>query len=284
MKYCPKCGTQLPEEAKFCHQCGTAASSLACPPPAPLADTSPLPPTPPPAPTATEVPPHDAVPPAPKKKKNTRQRRSIDNETLKQGVQLCADGKYRWIYPFNMWTNPTILFLVYKIFFWIFAGIGTLIMILSWKHIHWDNWELLWEDTWPVLIFIAFFTVLIYVAYAIVAGMYGGKYIILFTMDENGVNHEQIPEQAKKARKLGMLTAGVGAGRGNLSMIGLGISVANRTSMYSDFKNVRSVKKGRWGNVIKIREILSNNQVYVRDEDFDFVYNYIREHCPRVKK
>ena len=157
-------------------------------------------------------------------------------------------------------------------------------MILSWKHIHWDNWELLWEDTWPFLIFIAFFTILIYVAYAIVAGMYGGKYIILFTMDENGVNHEQIAEQAKKARKLGMLTAGVGAGRGNLSMIGLGISVANRTSMYSDFKNVRSVKKGRWGNVIKIREILSNNQVYVRDEDFDFVYNYIREHCPRVKK
>jgi hypothetical protein len=37
-----------------------------------------------------------------------------------------------------------------------------------------------------------------------------------------------------------------------------------------------------WGNVIKIREILSNNQVYARDEDFDFVYNYIREHCPKV--
>ena len=49
------------------------------------------------------------------------------------------------------------------------------------------------------------------------------------------------------------------------------------------FKCVRSVKKGMWGNVIKVREILSNNQVYARDEDFDFVYNYIREHCPRVK-
>ena len=35
--------------------------------------------------------------------------------------------------------------------------------------------------------------------------------------------------------------------------------------------------------VIKIREILSNNQVYARDEDFDFVYNYIKDHCPRVK-
>ena len=211
-----------------------------------------------------------------------RKRRSYDNEELKKGVTLCDDGKYRWIYPFNMWKNPTILFLVYKIFFWIFAGIGTLILILNWKHIHWDNWDLLWEDTWPVLIFIAFFAFLIFIAYAMVASMYGGKYTILFTMDENGVNHEQIPEQAKKARKLGILTAGAGLATGRLSTIGLGINVANRTSMYSDFKCVRSVKKGLWGNVIKIREILSNNQVYTHDEDFDFVYNYIREHCPKV--
>lgn len=182
-----------------------------------------------------------------------------------------------------MWTNPTILFLVYKIFIGIGIGIGILITILNWRHISWEGWEKLWEETWPALAFIAFFGLLIFIAYAMVAAMYGGKYIILFTMDENGINHEQIPEQAKKARKLGMLTAGAGAAGGSLSSIGLGISVANRTSMYSDFKSVRSVKKGRWGHVIKIREILSNNQVYVRDEDFDFVYNYIREHCPRVK-
>ena len=218
-----------------------------------------------------------------KVKGKKRKRRSYDNEELKKGVTLCDDGKYRWIYPFNMWKNPTILFLVYKIFFWVFAGIGTLILILNWKHIHWDNWNLLWEDTWPVLIFIAFFAFLIFIAYAMVASMYGGKYTILFTMDENGVNHEQIPEQAKKARKLGILTAGAGLATGRLSTIGLGINVANRTSMYSDFKCVRSVKKGLWGNVIKVREILSNNQVYARDEDFDFVYNYIREHCPKVK-
>ena len=127
------------------------------------------------------------------------------------------------------------------------------------------------------------FAVISLLAYAIVAGMYGGKYTILFTMDEHGINHEQIPEQAKKARKLGMLTAGAGAAGGSLSTMGLGISVASRTSMYSNFASVRSVTRGKWGNVIKIREILSNNQVYVRDEDYDFVYNYIREHCPRVK-
>ena len=36
-------------------------------------------------------------------------------------VQLCSDGKYRWIYAVNMWKNPSILFLVFKIFFWVFV-------------------------------------------------------------------------------------------------------------------------------------------------------------------
>ncbi len=266
MKYCSNCGKQLYDEAKFCTNCGTAVTD-APPPPSPSTTAPPVPP----------------APPAQKKGKKPRKRRSYDNEELKKGVTLCNDGKYRWIYPLNMWTNPTILFLVYKIFIGIGIGIGILITILNWRHISWEGWNKLWDETWPVLVFIAVFAVIIFLGYAIVAGMYGGKYIILFTMDENGINHEQIPEQAKKARKLGMLTAGAGVAGGNLSTTGLGISVAARTSMYSDFKSVRSVTRGRWGNVIKIREILSNNQIYVRDEDFDFVYNYIKEHCPKVQ-
>ena len=180
----------------------------------------------------------------------------------------------------NMWKNPTILFLILKIFYGIFAVGGVLLVITSLTQPAYEG--KLWENLGYFLIFVAFFTVLILIAYSIVAAMYGGKYIILFTMDEQGITHEQVKEQARKARKLGALTAAVGAGRGSLSMMGLGASVAARTSMSSDFSMVRSVKAYKWRNVIKIREILSNNQVYASDEDFDFVYNYIREHCPKV--
>ena len=210
-----------------------------------------------------------------------RKRRSYDPEVLKQGVTLCDDGKYRWIYAMNMWKNPTILFLILKIFYGIFAVGGVLLVIMSLTQPAYEG--KLWENLGYFLIFVAFFTVLILIAYSIVAAMYGGKYIILFTMDEQGITHEQVKEQARKARKLGALTAAVGAGRGSLSMMGLGASVAARTSMSSVFSMVRSVKAYKWRNVIKIREILSNNQVYARDEDFDFVLQYIREHCPRVK-
>lgn len=283
MKYCSQCGTQMPDEAKFCFSCGATINTPVQPATPPAA-----PPPPPPVNTEATVspPPVDAKATAPLAAKVTgkkKKRRSYDNEELKRGVTLCDDGKYRWIYPFNMWKNPTILILVYKIFFWIFIGMSIFIMILNWKHIHWDNWELLWEDTWPFLVFFGVFLVLVFLGYAIVAGMYGGKYTILFTMDEHGVNHEQIPEQAKKAQKLGAITALAGAAAGRPGIVGMGINTAARTSMYSTFADVRSVKRGRWGNVIKIREILSNNQVYARDEDYEFVYNYIREHCPRVK-
>lgn len=283
MKYCSQCGTQIPDEAKFCFSCGAAINTPVQPATPPAA-----PPPPPPVNTEATVspPPVDAKATAPLAAKVTgkkKKRRSYDNEELKRGVTLCDDGKYRWIYPFNMWKNPTILILVYKIFFWLFIGLGIFIMILNWEHIHWDNWELLWEDTWPFLVFFGVFLVLVFLGYAIVAGMYGGKYTILFTMDEHGVNHEQIPEQAKKAQKLGAITALAGAAAGRPGIVGMGINTAARTSMYSTFADVRSVKRGRWGNVIKIREILSNNQIYARDEDYEFVYNYIREHCPRVK-
>ena len=43
---------------------------------------------------------------------------------LKQ-IELCADGKYRWIYEFNMLKNPTIFFTVLNIF-----GVIILIQVL----------------------------------------------------------------------------------------------------------------------------------------------------------
>ena len=31
-------------------------------------------------------------------------------------ITLCPDGKYRWAYEFNLYRNPTILFVLFKIF------------------------------------------------------------------------------------------------------------------------------------------------------------------------
>ena len=156
-----------------------------------------------------------------------RKRSSYDNKELKKSVTLCDDGKYRWIYELSMWKNPTLLVLIYKVLGIAFGIVGLFILILNW-----ENLSFAWEDVWPVLAFIGFFALLTLLAYAIVAGMYGGKYIVIFTMDERGINHEQIPEQAAKARTLGAITAAAGAATSNPSMAGLGVGCAARTSMY----------------------------------------------------
>ena len=39
-------------------------------------------------------------------------------------------GTYRWVYEFNLFTNPTILFTVVKIFLGIVVGFGVFMMAL----------------------------------------------------------------------------------------------------------------------------------------------------------
>ena len=48
---------------------------------------------------------------------------AMANYNASDAVTLYPDGKYRWVYEMNLYTNPTILFLVLKIFFWICFGL-----------------------------------------------------------------------------------------------------------------------------------------------------------------
>ena len=82
-----------------------------------------------------------------------------------------------------MWKNPSILILIFKIFFWVFVGIWGFMIILTLIE---DGWNLdkIWDTSLPFLILTGVLTVIALISYAIVAAMYGGKYIVLFEMDE----------------------------------------------------------------------------------------------------
>lgn len=203
------------------------------------------------------------------------------DEAQTSRVQLCQDGKYRWIYELNMYKNPSIIFVVFKIFGYIFL-IAWAIMIIA-DLFRGEGWDMFWDNTKMMLIFCAVFSVLTILAYLLVAASYGGKYIVLFEMDEKGVLHRQIKSQVKKAQVMGWLTVLAGVRAGNLTTVGVGLNSATKTSSYSSFDHVRNVKAYRSRNLIKVNELLEKNQVYATDEDFDFVYDYIRSHCPNVK-
>ena len=196
---------------------------------------------------------------------------------------LCPDGKYRWVYDVAMLKNPSILFDVY----WVIAisfGLVWLFVLLIGACSGNADLQSIWGITKTFLLLMVVFFVIGYVAYFFVAWYYGWKYPMLFIMDEHEVVHKQLPGTEGKARAIGRLTALAGAAGGKPGVVGLGILAANRTSMSTSFDSVRRLVPQRRMNLIKVNGLLSRNRVFVVDEDFDFVYDFLCRHCPQARK
>ena len=196
-------------------------------------------------------------------------------------VQLCSDGKYRWLYELNMFTNPAIFLTVFKIFFWIIF-IGWTVFGFFLYVIHGD-WEGLLRMGKAMLIVLAVFAALTLMGVLVLAALYGGKYRVQFEMDEKGVKHIPQADQHEKAKSLGILTALVGIAARKPGVTGAGMLSASKQASLSEFDKVRRVIPRRFLHLIKVNQLLDHNQVYVTDEDFDFVYDYIKKRCTNAK-
>ena len=178
-----------------------------------------------------------------------------------------------------MLKNPTIFFTVLKVMMisvgivWLFGlviGLGDMSL----------DYFLFWTKLSGIMLGI--FVVLTIIGVLITAAVLG-KYVVLFEMDENEVTHIQMPRQVKKAEVIGFITVLVGAMAKNPTTMGTGMLAASKTKSTSVFANVRRVKARRRFNLIKVNQLLDKNQVYVADEDFDFVYNFIKSRCINAK-
>ena len=206
----------------------------------------------------------------------------LQGERVGENIVRGSDGKYRWRYDLNLLKNPTIFILVWKIFFFILLGFFAFTMIVD---------AIEWSDFFPTRFlgslkmlgyFLIGMTVLTALGYFVYAAVMGWKYSVTFEMDENGINHVQIPAQAEKARKIGRAAMVAGAATGRLGTVGVGLN-SQRTEMYSEFSKVRRVKAYRRRNLIKVNGRLEHNQVYASKADFDFVLNFITTHCDNLK-
>lgn len=196
-------------------------------------------------------------------------------------IRLCEDGKYRWVYELNMFTNPVIILTVAKVLGGVILGMwaffGLILFVFS------GDWDGLWGMTQGMLVALGVLAVLLIPAYLIICWMYHGKYVVLFEMDEQSVVHIQLPRQFKRAQALGLLTTLVGLAAKRPSVAGAGLLTASRQSSTSTFKNVRKVKACPRRHLIKVNQLFEKNQVYAAPEDFDFVYEWIRSRCPGAK-
>lgn len=204
-------------------------------------------------------------------------------EDIGNRVMLCKDGKYRWIHEVNMFKNPSILFDVWKV-----LGITMLIVIVIVGFILVISGDLDVDGMLgmgkAMLITAAIMAVLSIIGYIVYALIAGGKYIVLFTLDEKEVVHQQMPRSAKKGQIIGDLAILAGLATGRMGTIGSGMLAKSRTSMTTTLSDVKRLTPCPRMNMIKVNETLSKNRVYVCKEDFFLVYNFLCEHCMNAKK
>lgn len=205
-----------------------------------------------------------------------------DSEIDCERVTLCEDGVYRWYYEFPMMKNTVILFTVFKVCL-IAALVPAIISGIS-PLFKGKFTEFLKVFFGAFGITAGIMCVLSVIAYTILAAAYGWRYKVLFEMDEDGVVHTQQDKQFEKAQAIAWITAGAGISAANFTVAGSGLLAGSKQSSSSSFANVEKVIGLRRQNTIKVNQLLSKNQVYVRPEDYDFVWEYITSRCKNAKK
>ena len=110
-------------------------------------------------------------------------------------VRLCTDGKYRWTYPMNMLTNPSVYITVCKIFGSMFAIAFILAYI---RPLFRGEFAQIASDMkwWGVAVLV--FLAISGLAYLIVAAQYGWKYIVRFTWTRTALFTNSFPASIRK--------------------------------------------------------------------------------------
>ena len=193
-----------------------------------------------------------------------------------------ANGVYRWTYELNMYRNPTVLITTLKLLsltcgiVWLF-----LVLVLVGDPGFW--WDGFLSLTMVFSLLILAFLVLGTMAHYLNAFIQGGRYSVVFEMDEKGVKHKVHARQLKRAKVIAVLAALMGLLARKPAIISAGILAGSRASLYSDFASVKKITAVKARNVIYLDARLNHNQIYVDDEDFDEVYDFIAARCVNAK-
>ncbi len=191
-----------------------------------------------------------------------------------------TNGRYRWYYELNLFTNPTAFITICRVFGGVIIFCGLFIGLLIQEDFAYTvRFILLF---W--LYGIGGFLVIGGLSYCIYAAVQGGKYCVVFEMDKKSVTHMQVAKQFQKAQVIAALTALAGAANGSLTLMGTGILAGSHGSVKTEFKYVSCVKARRRRKVIYLKQGFSWNQVYVPPEHFDEVLGFILANVPETAK
>ena len=159
----------------------------------------------------------------------------LSNQLVSPGLTMGGDGTLRWIYEMNMWKNPTLVITIWKVllltslvpalfvfFLTLSDGLGTAILVFL-----------------KIMAIVAgIVTGLMLLAYPFVAMINGGKYCVIFEMDDKSVKHIQMQKQFQKSQVLSMVVVLAGVMTGNIRATAAGMLAGSKQSSLSSFEKV----------------------------------------------
>ena len=202
---------------------------------------------------------------------------------MNTSVENNINESFSWKYDVNLFKDPTILVLIYKVLFLSCIICFFLVSCIAMCDDGIDGLSDIIPDAKTLLIITLIVIGVGFVGYFLYAIIMGGKYSIMFTMDKKHIVHEQIPKQAKKSKKISFLLVLAGLLAKRPTSVGTGMITAEHTKTISNFEDVILVKAVRRFNMIKVNEKFTKNRVYVNSDDYDFVLDFIIKHCPNAQ-
>ncbi len=191
-----------------------------------------------------------------------------------------GDGVLRWVYEMNMWKNPTLVITIWKVLLLAAFAPAVLLFFLTLGD-GFGSAFLAFISVMGMVAAIA--TGLMLLAYPLVAVLNGGRYCVIFEMDDRYIRHIQMQKQFQKNRVLALIVSLAGVMTGNIQATAAGMLAGSKQSLVSNFEKVKSITVNEKRHVIYINEQLSHNQVYADSADFAFVKNTIISRCKKAK-
>ncbi len=196
------------------------------------------------------------------------------------GITMGSDGILRWVYEMNMWSNPTLLITIWKVLVIGALAPALLMFLLSLG----DGLGFAMLTFVKIMgIVVGVVSVVLLLAYSLIALMNGGKYCVIFEMDDNSIKHIQMQKQFKKSQLLSMVVVLAGLMNGNVQTTAAGLLSGSKQSVLSSFEKVESITINAKRHVIYVNEKLSRNQIYAEPADFGFVTTTIIRRCKNAK-
>lgn len=203
-----------------------------------------------------------------------------EDEVQKQ-PELYPDGKYRWIHERSYYKIPLLMIFIMKSVAVLIALIWLVFVLVNlgeesyWKEGGFKNTTIIFAIIMVVTM------ILIVIGYLIYAKKKGGKYFMIHEMDEEGIRYITLPtttDLAGAEALLEPLSDTKDTDRAD-DALAEAASIA-----YSEFRKVKVVRAFPEWSVVRLKEKLISTEVYLSDEHYRFVLEYIASHVSEKAK